>query len=382
MEVREIGIIMNGVTGRMGTNQHLLRSLIPIIQEGGVATSQGQRLIPKLLLVGRNPAKLSRLSEMANCEYTTDLAEALDRTDFEIYFDAQITGRRVEAVRKAISAGKHVYIEKPSAENLKDAYDLYSMAKESGIIHGVVQDKLWLPGFKKFQTLKQSGFLGDIISVRGEFGYWVFEGDRVSSQRPAWNYRKEDGGGIILDMLSHWRYLLDNLFGEVRAVSCLGKTHIHHRWDENGKPYEATADDAAYAMFELENDVVATINSSWCVRVRRDDLVSFQVDGTQGSAVIGLRDVWTQSYAQTPRPVWNPDQENPIDFRESWSKLPNQTTFENAFKAQWKLFLRHVGEGIAFPNDLLEGAKGVQLAEIGMKSWQERSWKVVKELER
>ena len=382
MERREVGIIMNGVTGRMGTNQHLLRSMIPIIEQGGVQLQDGSVIIPRLLLVGRNPNKLSHLAKIANCEFTTDLDAALQSSDHHIYFDAQTTGRRVEAATKAIQSGKHVYLEKPIADDVEKAYGLYQLARDRGIIHGVVQDKLWLPGFQKFVTLRDSGFFGDILSVRGEFGYWVFEGDRVPAQRPSWNYKTEHGGGIILDMLSHWRYILDNLFGEVKAVSCLGRTHLPTRWDEAGEAYEATADDAAYAMFELENDIIATINSSWAVRVRRDDLVTFQVDGTQGSAVVGLRDVWTQSYAQTPRPVWNPDEASSMNYFDSWSKLPDQTSYENAFKAQWELFLKHVGEGRPFRYNLLEGAKGVQLAEIAIKSWQERTWKVIKELEK
>ena len=373
---------MNGVTGRMGSNQHLVRSMLPIIEQGGVQLQDGSVIVPRLLLVGRNAEKLSNLAKVANCDFTVDLDAALQSSDYHIYFDAQTTGRRLDAATKAIQAGKHIYLEKPVADDLEKAYNLYQLARDRGVIHGVVQDKLWLPGFRKFVTLRDSDFFGDILSVRGEFGYWDFEGDRVPSHRPSWNYKTEQGGGIILDMLSHWRYILDNLFGEVKAVSCLGRTHLPTRWDEMGQPYEATADDAAYAMFELENDVIATINSSWAVRVRRDDLVTFQVDGTQGSAVVGLRDVWTQSYAQTPRPIWNPDESSPVNYFDAWSKLPDQTTYDNAFKVQWELFLKHVGEGRPFRYNLLEGAKGVQLAEIAIKSWQERSWKVIKELEK
>ncbi len=368
------GIIMNGVTGRMGLNQHLRRSILPIIAQGGVATAAG-RVVPHVLLVGRNAAKLEAIAnEAGGLPWTTDLDSAVSNPAYTIYFDAQTTDRRAEAVRAAIAAGKHVYCEKPVAENVATAMELYKLAERAGVKHGVVQDKLWLPGLLKLKTLRELDFFGRIFSVRGDFGYWVFEGDTVPAQRPSWNYRKESGGGIIMDMLCHWRYVLDDLFGEVRAVSCLGATHIPRRWNEDGNAYEATADDSAYATFELDNGILAQFNSSWCTRVRRDDLLTIHVDGEKGSAVAGLRDCWIQPYAATPRPVWNPDVPSALNYFEQWQKVPEQTTFENAFKAQWELFLRHVVAGEPFPWDLLAGAKGVQLAERGLESWRTRAW--------
>ena len=373
---------MNGVTGRMGLNQHLDRSLYAIMQQGGVRLSDAEAIMPRPLLVGRNRSKLESISaKFGGLPWTTSLDEALANRDYPVYFDAQTTDRRADAVRQAIAAGKHIYCEKPIAGSVETALDLCRLANRAGVKHGVVQDKLWLPGLLKLQTLKQLGFFGRILSVRGEFGYWVFEGDTVPAQRPSWNYRKEQGGGIIVDMLCHWRYVLDNLFGAVEAVSCLGATHIPRRWDEAGQPYEATADDAAYATFELAGGAVAQFNSSWCVRVRRDDLLTLQVDGTLGSAVAGLRDCWIQPYAATPRPVWNPDIANPIDFLQGWQKVPEQEGFDNAFKVQWELFLRHVVKGGPFRWNLLEGAKGVQLAELGMDSWRKRAWVKVPEIE-
>ncbi len=375
MNVHSVGVIMNGVTGRMGLNQHLRRSIVPIIQQGGVKVGDAETIMPRPLLVGRNAAKLRAISEeFGGLPYTTNLEEALENPEYGVYFDSQTTDRRAEAVRKAIAAGKHVYCEKPIADSLKTALELYHLAESSGVKHGVVQDKLWLPGLRKLQTLRDLGFFGKILSVRGEFGYWVFEGDLVPGQRPSWNYRKEDGGGIIIDMLCHWRYVLDNLFGGVRAVSCLGATHIRERVDEQGKRYTCTADDSAYATFQLENGIIAHFNSSWAVRVRRDDLLTLQVDGTKGSAVAGLRDCWIQPYAATPRPVWNPDIPQTINFFEGWQKVPEQTTFDNAFKVQWELFLRHVVADQPFPWNLLEAAKGVQLAEAGLESWRKRAW--------
>jgi len=381
MKQHVIGIIMNGVTGRMGTNQHLLRSIVEIIKQGGVKISSGEVIMPDPVLVGRDLNKLQKLSALSGVKkITTNLDEAFADKNNQIYFDAQVTGRRAEAVKKAVSAGKHIYCEKPIATDTKTALELYQLCKRAGLKHGVVQDKLWLPGLLKLKRLIQKDFFGKILSVRGEFGYWVFEGDTIAGQRPSWNYRKEDDGGIISDMLCHWRYVLDNLFGKVKAVSCLGATHIPYRVDEQGKKYACTADDAAYATFELEGSVIAHFNSSWTVRVRRDDLLTLQVDGTKGSAVAGLRECYIQHYGNTPKPVWNPDIPQPINFFEGWAKVPEQETYDNAFKAQWELFLKHVVTDSPFPWDLREGAKGVQLAEKGIESWNKRCWVDIPEL--
>jgi predicted dehydrogenase len=378
MTTHTVGIIMNGVTGRMGLNQHLRRSIWAIIKQGGLKLSASEVIMPKPILVGRNAAKLAEISaECGGLPFTTNLDEALGNKEYSVYFDSQTTDRRAADVKRAIAAGKHVYCEKPVADTLEVALDLFQVARKAGVKHGVVQDKLWLPGLRKLATLRDLGFFGRMFSVRGEFGYWVFEGDTVPIQRPSWNYRKEDGGGIIIDMLCHWRYVLDNLFGPVKAVSCMGAIHIPERWDEAGKPYKATADDAAYATFEIEGHdgpILAHFNSSWCVRVRRDDLVTFQVDGTKGTAVAGLRDCWIQHYGSTPRPVWNPDIPSPLNYFDTWQKVPEQDTFDNAFKIQWELFLRHVVKDEPFRWGLLEGAKGVQLAEKGIESWRERRW--------
>ena len=373
MSELRIGIIMNGVTGRMGTNQHLVRSISAIRAEGGVPLADGRRVMPDPILVGRDSRKLEALARAHGvARWTTDLDAALaDRND-TVYFDSASTGLRARLIRQAIDAGKHVYTEKPVATSVDDALDLYRRAEKAGVRHGVVQDKLWLPGLMKLATLIDSGFFGRILSVRGEFGYWVFEGDWQTAQRPSWNYRKEDAGGIIVDMLCHWRYVLDNLFGGVKSVMCIGATHIPERWDEGGVRYAATADDAAYATFELANGAIAQINSSWCTRVRRDDLATFHVDGTLGSAVAGLTECWLQPRAATPKPVWNPDVPQSIDFYATWQKMPANRTYENAFKAEWALFLRHVVDGGPFRWNLLEGAKGVQLAELGLRSWAER----------
>jgi len=375
MAIRTIGIIMHGVTGRMGYNQHLVRSIIAIRDQGGVNLPNGDRVMPDPILVGRDLEKVKRIADRhAIARVTDDLDTALANPADSIFFDAATTRVRASLLTRAIEAGKHIYCEKPIADTLERALTLAQLARKRGIKHGVVQDKLFLPGLQKIRMLREAGFFGRLLSVRGEFGYWVFEGDWQSAQRPSWNYRKVEGGGIILDMLCHWRYVLDHLFGAVKAVSCIGANHIATRVDENGRPYNADADDAAYATFELENGVIAQINSSWCVRVRRDDLVTFQVDGIDGSAVAGLTRCWTQHRVTTPRAVWNPDQPQSMNFPMQWQEMPDTVSYDNGFKVQWENFIRHVAANTPWHHDLIEGAKGVQLAEIGLRSSIERRW--------
>ncbi|MCG5446404.1 Gfo/Idh/MocA family oxidoreductase [Micromonospora sp. NIE79] len=372
MTRRSIGIIVNGVTGRMGYRQHLVRSLLAIRESGGVALADGTTIWPEPVLVGRNETKLRELAERHGLtEWTTDLTSALARDDVEIYFDAQVTQQREKAIRQAIEAGKHIYTEKPLAEDTAAALDLARAADAAGVRTGVVQDKLFLPGLRKLKRLIDGGFFGRILSVRGEFGYWVFEGDWQPAQRPSWNYRAEDGGGIVVDMFPHWHYVLEELFGRVTAVSCVTATHVPERVDEAGQPYAATADDAAYATFELDGGMIAQINSSWAVRVYRDELVEFQVDGTEGSAVAGLRNCRVQHRAVTPKPVWNPDLPATEDFRDQWAEVPDNEEFDNGFKVQWEAYLRHVVADEPFRWDFLAGARGVQLAELGLRSARE-----------
>jgi predicted dehydrogenase len=383
MKTHTIGIIMNGVTGRMGTNQHLVRSILAIRDQGGIQVSPDEAIQVEPILTGRSENKLRALAEKYGVErWTTDLDAALADDSNQIFFDASSTLHRARFVEMAVKAGKAIYCEKPTAVETSEAIRLANLCREAGVKNGVVQDKLWLTGIRKLKMLIDQGFFGEILSVRGEFGYWVFtghDGDQPA-QRPSWNYRKEDGGGIIVDMLCHWRYLIDNVFGKISGVSCHGAIHIPERIDENGKAYECTTDDACYATFELENGVVCQFNSSWDVRVRRDDLFVMNVDGTKGSATVGLRKCWVQSLGMTPKPVWNPDIDQPIDFYEGWQEVPDATDYDNAFKIQWEMFLRHVALDEPFPHDLMEGAKGVQLAEAGLQSWKERKWIDLKDL--
>jgi predicted dehydrogenase len=393
MNVRRIGIIMNGVTGRMGANQHLARSISAIIAQGGVRIGDDRSLMPEPILTGRNEPKLRELAETHGraargrpYRYTTDLAGALAgrHGEYEVFFDASATMHRARFVEMACRSDmiRAIYCEKPTATQTDQAVRLARIVRDAGRKNGVVQDKLWLPGLRKLRTLGEQGFFGRVLSVRGEFGYWVFTGldaDRPA-QRPSWNYRAQDGGGIMIDMFCHWDYVIRELFGPIRSLVAHGNTDLPRRRDEAGSIYHANADDSAYAIFVLDDGVVCQFNSSWCTRVRRDDLLTLQVDGTDGSAVAGLRQVHVQPAAATPRAVWNPDIPPPIDLHAGWQRVPEHADDDNAFKAQWELFLRHVALDEPFAWDLLAGARGVQLAELGMRSWRNRTWIDVPEL--
>ncbi len=377
MSAANLGIILNGVTGRMGTNQHLIRSIHAIRDQGGVELPDGTRVQVDPILTGRSAEKLEALARRHHVQrWSTDLESVLLGDENGIFFDASSTLHRARFVEMAAKAGMAIYCEKPTAVETHEAIRLAQLCRDAGVKNGVVQDKLWLPGLLKVQRLIDEGFFGEILSVRGEFGYWVFTGldPARPAQRPSWNYRKEDGGGIIIDMLCHWQYVIGNLFGSIKSVSCLGATHIPERIGEQGNPYQATSDDACYATFELENGVICQFNSSWDVRVRRDDLFTMQIDGTLGSAVATLRECRVQSLADTPKPVWNPDIPQPIDFYGGWKLIEDGIDYDNAFKVQWEKFIAHVVAGVPFRWDLMEGAKGVQLAEAGLQSWRERRW--------
>ncbi len=383
METRTIGIILSGVTGRMGTNQHLVRSILAIMKQGGVKVSDDLRLMPDPILVGRNADKVRALAEAHGpavigkpLKWTTDLDSALGDDKYGVFFDASGTLQRAAFVEKAVKARKAIYCEKPTATTTAEALRLAKLCEDAKLKNGVVQDKLWLPGMRKIKQLRQQGFFGKLLSVRGDFGYWVFTGhdEDQPAQRPSWNYRNEDGGGIMIDMFCHWQYVITNLFGPIKSLVAHAAIDLPERVDERGKPYKATADDSAYAIFLLEDGTVCQFNSSWCVRVRRDDLLTIQVDGTKGTCVAGLREAWVQSISETPKPVWNPDIQQPINFYQGWQQVPSAVEYDNAFKIQWELFLKHVAVDAPFRWTLREGAKGVQLAELGLQSWKERRW--------
>ena len=362
-------VAVNGVTGRMGYRQHLVRSLLSIREQGGVPLADGSAVYPEPVLVGRSETRLREIAERHGlARWSTRLDDVLADPEVEVYFDTQVTSAREDSLTRAIAAGKHVYTEKPVAGSLDGALRLARAARETGVTNGVVQDKLFLPGVVKLRRLVRSGFFGRVLSVRLEFGYWVFEGNEIPAQRPSWNYREQDGGGIVLDMFPHWRYLLEDLFGPVTAVYARQARLIPRRWDESGAPYDVTADDAAYAVLEFASGMMASVNSSWAVRVNRRELLELQVDGTDGSAVAGLRGCAVQHRVSTPLAVWNPDLPDPVDYPAQWTDIPDNTAFDNGFKVQWEQFLRAAAEGRPLRWDLAEGAQGVQLAELARQS--------------
>ena len=355
METKRIGIILNGVTGRMGTNQHLDRSICAMIKEGGVKVSDDLTLIPDPILTGRNESKLAAIANKYGeatigkpLKYTTDIKGALngDHGDYEVFFDSSGTLQRGKFIEMAAAAGKAIYCEKPTATNVDEALRIADIVESHGLKNGVVQDKLWLPAFRKINKLKEDNFFGKILSVRGEFGYWVFTGvdEERPAQRPSWNYRKEDGGGIMIDMFCHWQYVISNLFGPIDRLVAHGNTDIGERRDENKTLYPCSADDSAYTIFVLKDGTVCQFNSSWCVRVRRDDLLTLEINGTKGSAVAGLREVYIQSDEDTPKPVWNPDVEQPLNSMRAGRSMkittimimPSKSNGMNSFR-MWPL---------------------------------------------
>ena len=374
MPTRTLGIAIDGATGRLGTTQHL-RALLDIRKEGGLSLANGDRLLPQPVLLGRSPQRLSALAERSGgLPWSIKRASCLADPAVDIYFDASATGGRPERAGAAFAAGKHVYLEKPIAQTLDDALALARQAEKAGRKGGVVQDKLSLPGLKKLRKLYEGKFFGRVLSVRLEFGWWVFDGELFPAQRPSWNYRREGGGGLILDMFAHWRYIFDRLLGPITAVSCRHMTALPTRRDESGRRYEVDVEDHAFAIFELEGGVLAQIGSSWANRVKRDDLLQIQVDGTAGSAVAGLHRCFIQPAVATPKPFFSPEAPQAMVFDEQWQEMPEVEPFENGYRAGWEAFLRHVAEDAPFAAPLIEGAKSVQLAEACYRSHRERRW--------
>jgi predicted dehydrogenase len=374
MDERTIGVLIEGATGRLGTTQHL-RSLMAIRSEGGLPLANGDRLVPAPVLLGRNAAKLTALAAAnGGLKWSIDRDACLADPDVAIYCDASATGGRPARAAAALDAGKHVYVEKPLAETLADALDLARRAEHAGLKNGVVQDKLFLPGLTKLRKLYEADFFGRVLSIRLDFGWWVFDGTPYPAQRPSWNYRKATGGGLILDMFAHWRYIFDRLLGEIKAVSCRHITALPERRDETGNSYRVDVEDTAFAIFELAGGVLAQVGSSWASRVKRDDLLQIQVDGTRGSAVCGLHRCFVQPLIATPKPFFDPERPQPMVFDEQWQEMPDVEPVRNGYRAGWELFLRHVAEDAPFPSSFLEGAKSVQLAEGCYQSDRERRW--------
>lgn len=374
MAERRLGIILHGATGRMGTTQHL-RNLLDIRREGGLRLRNGDSLVPDVLLAGRDEAKLQALARASGgVRWSADLDAALADPANDIFFDCAITGYRAPNARKAIAAGKHIYLEKPIAPTLGEAMELVRLATAAGVKHGVIQDKVHLPGLMKLRMLREAGFFGRIHAVKLEFGWWVFDGFFQPSQRSSWNYRRDEGGGLVLDMYAHYRYILDRVVAPITRVICRTAIHTGRRADERGESYAVDTDDAAYGLMELEGGIIATVTSSWATRLRRDDMLQLNIDGSLGSAVAGLHDCKTQSLFNTPKPPWNADVRQPMNFYNQWQDVPDNLVYRPSFRACWEDFLHHVADDAPFVPTLLEGAKAVQLAALAYQSNVEGRW--------
>jgi predicted dehydrogenase len=379
MVERRIGIIINGATGRMGSTQHM-SNLLAIAAEGGLKLRNDDRLLPDLLLVGRDADRLSALAAAhGGLRWTTNLAEALAGPD-EIFMDCAATGARPARVRQAIAAGKHIHIEKPTAPSVEEAMELARLAHKAGVKHGVIQDKLFLPGFAKLLFVKNAGFFGRILAVKIDAGSWIFDGKRQKCQRPSWNYKRAEGGGLALDMMAHWRYMIDRLAAPVTAVSALMSTATPERVDEQDRLYTVDVEDTSHALLKLAGGAVGVITNSWATRVRRDDTMMVQIDGTAGSAVAGRMRCFTQSAVNTPEAFFGGGQPANMDFFAQWLEVPDSLPVKNAFRQCWEAFLRHVADDAPYLPTLLEGAKAVQLADLAYRSNAEGRWIPVPEL--
>jgi predicted dehydrogenase len=374
-----IGVIINGATGRMGTVQHM-GNLLAIAAEGGLPLANGDRLIPELLLVGRDAGKLSALAAAHGGQrWTTDLAEALAGPD-TIFMDCAATGGRPARVKQAIAAGKPIFIEKPTAPAVEEAMELARLADRAGLKHGVIQDKLFLPGYGKLLALGKTGFFGRILSVKIDAGSWIFDGTERECQRPSWNYRKADGGGLALDMMAHWRYMIDRIASPITGVFALMNTAIPERVDEQGRRYKVDAEDTNYALIRLENGAIGTICNTWAARPRRDDTMVVQIDGTNGSAVAGRWQCFTQSAAETPEAFIKAARPGGVDLMADWTEVPDVPGLKPPFRQCWENYLRHVAEGAPYLPTLVEGAKAVQLADLAYRSVAEQRWMDVPQL--
>ncbi len=381
MTVKEIGIIVHGATGRIGATQHLANALAPIRAEGGLVSGVN-RIMPRLLLAGRNATRLEEIARLhSGVEWTTDVDAALAKPAYSIFFDAAATEQRVAVLTKAIAAGKHIYSEKPAAPTVAEGLALLHAARARGLKTGVVEDKIYLPGLQKLRTLSANGFFGRVTGFRLEFGWWVFDGIERASQRPSWNYKSATNGGLTLDMYPHWRYVLEGILGPIQRVVTAASTTIPERRDETGVPYRVDVDDASLTLAELATGVIGSIICSWATRVRRDDLLTLQIDGTDGSAIAGLHRCWIQTAAETPLVRhFNPDRDLGIDYLADWKEVPGGGSYINSYRIGWENFLRHVADDAPLTNDFAAGLRDVQLAQACYRSLAERKWVSLQEI--
>ena len=375
MPARTIGIILHGGTGRIGSTQHLKNALAPIRHEGGLAMGD-IRVVPRVILVGRDKERLAAIArENGGLEWTTDLDAALSDPAYEVLFDAAATHQRKATLAKGIAAGKHIYAEKPVATSVAEGRALLAAISARGLKHGAVEDKQYLPGMRRLKALAQAGFFGRVVGFRLEFGWWVFDGLEERCQRPSWNYRKAGGGGLMLDMYSHFRYLIEGMLGPIRRVVTSAATAAPERVDETGMRYAVDVEDQATTLVELASGATGAVIASWATRVRRDDLMTFQIDGTKGSAIAGLHRCHMQSLADTPRvAAFNPMVDLAIDYRARWQEAPAAEPNLNSYRVGWEDFLRHLVADAPMRSDFAAGIRDVAFAEACGRSARENGW--------
>jgi predicted dehydrogenase len=372
MAVIKVPVFVRSATGRMTRRQHLERSLAAIVADGGLEIPGGDCIMPEPFLLGRREETLAPLATELGYPYSTDVESALGGAPAgAVYFEGSPTKLHHQGISRALDSRMHIYTEKPLTLGVEESLDLVRQVRQRGVCGGVVQDKRYLNGPAQLNHLIQQGLIGQPYHVSLDFGYLVHPDDGT---RPDWNSDVAEGGGIILDMVSHWDYLLKHMVGQPRRVNAHSGLHIKQR-TRNGQPVPATAEDSVYATFEAGSGVagepvICTTASSWCRRPRKRGLLEIRVQGTLGAAEAYLDRCYFISNDRTPAISWDPDAASREDFLEGWERYEEALVPENAFRHQWELFLRHIVTGSANPASLLDGAQGVETATRTLASAQ------------
>ena len=281
---------------------------------------------------------------------------------FPILFDAAATKQRVSTLTKAIAAGKHIYSEKPVALSVADGMALLTAARARNLKHGAVEDKIFLPGLQKLSAARRAEILRPRHRLSPRFRLVGVR--RIRAQKPAAKLelpakrcRRSHHGYVSALALRRSKAFSARSVGLWHATA----TAIPQRADESGTRYDVDVDDTSLTLAELENGAVGTIACSWATRVRRDDLLTFQIDGTSGSAVAGLHRCWAQSAGDTPevRHI-NPMVDIGFDYRRDWKEVPGLAAYANPYRVGWDRFLKHIVTGEPLASDLSAGIRDVQ----------------------
>ena len=308
---------MNGVTGRMGLNQHLRRSIYAIIAARRRARLRKRSIMPRRCWWGATQSSwMPSPRSAAACHGprisirrwptrpTRSTSTPKPPTGAPSAVRAGDRRRQARLLRKADGG-----VARCGARSLPARRTRRSQTRR-----GAGQALAARPA-ESWSSLKRQGFFGRILSRARRIRLLGVRGRHTCrrSGLPGTTARKMAAASFST-CCAIGATCSTTSSAKSRRFPALAPPTFRTRWDEAGQPYAVTADDSAYATFELAGGIVAHFNSSWCVRVRRDDLLTFQVDGTKGTAVAGLRHCWIQPYGATPRPIWNPDIEQPARF--------------------------------------------------------------------